>query len=61
MMSHNFVVVQATRCDVKVYYIIFSDFISFYLRTFIKTLKTLEHFVAYCILNSCLHINGLHT
>ena len=51
MMSHDFVAVatvQETRCDVMVYYIIFSDFMTFYfyfiLRTFVKTLKTLEHF-----------------
>ena len=33
MMSHDLVAVaavQAMRCDVKVYYIIFSDFMTFY-------------------------------
>ena len=29
-MSHDLVAVQATRCDVKVYYINFSDFMAFY-------------------------------
>ena len=52
MESHDFVAIQTITYYVKVYYIIFSDFffILFYISTFIKILKTLEHFC--CLLYS---------